>query len=52
MQGEKKSSKNKQRNKCRKIIIGLNKLKILKGGKKLGKLPETAKVQCRGSSSV
>ena len=56
---EKNSKKGKQRNKCRKNIIGLKKLKVkiikkrkdfLKNGRrrKKGKLHRTAKAQCRG----
>ena len=64
MEGEKNSRKSKERNKCRKIIIGLKELKIKikkkkkkrkknqkkkrKKERKKGKLHRTAKAQCRG----
>ena len=56
LQGKKNSRKGKQRNKCRKNIIGFKKLKIKitkkrkknRRRKKKGKLHRTAKAQCRG----
>ena len=57
LQGEKNSRKGKQRNKCRKNIKGLKKIKVKiikkreeersERRKKKGKLHRTAKAQCR-----
>ena len=48
LQGEKKSRKGKQRNKCRKNNNWFKKLKLRKEKKKKGKLHRTAKAQHRG----
>ena len=51
MQGEKTSRKGKQRNRCRKNIIGLKIIKTIKNikeKKKKGKLQRSTKAQRRG----